>query len=158
MGALTAVTNSAKETQLLGARLGELARAGDVFLLIGELGVGKTNLAQGLARGLGVRDYAISPSFVVVREHQGRLPFYHVDLYRLQRLEEVEELGLGDYFYGQGVTAVEWADRALAAMPPEWLLIRMRHLSQNRRSLTFEPVGERYLAMLSRFRFATWAI
>jgi tRNA threonylcarbamoyladenosine biosynthesis protein TsaE len=112
MNQLEITSRSPEETQALGARLGKLARPGDCFLLVGKLGAGKTCLTQGIARGLGIREYAASPSFVVVRELYGRLPLYHMDLYRLENIEEIADLGLDDYFYGQGVSVVEWGKRA----------------------------------------------
>jgi len=138
------VSHSAKETLEIGRRLGELARPGDVFLLVGRLGAGKTCLTQGIARGLGITGYAASPSFVIVRELPGRLPLFHIDLYRLERLEEIAELGLDDYLYGQGVCVVEWADRGLSLLPAERLLIEIGYLSESERSLRLRPRGRRY--------------
>lgn len=154
MQSLELLSHSPEETQALGQRLGELAQPGDVLLLVGELGAGKTCLAQGIAWGLGIADYAASPSFVLVREHQGRLPFYHIDLYRLDSIEEVVELGLDEYLYGRGVCAVEWAEKALAALPGEHLLITMEYLSEMERRLRMEPKGARYRELLSRLREA----
>lgn len=146
---LRLVSRSAEQTQRLGEYLGKLAQAGDVFLLVGELGSGKTCLAQGIARGLGVQQYVSSPSFVLIREHQGRVPFYHVDFYRLHRMDEIADLGLDDYFSGRGVCVVEWADRGMALLPEEHLLVTMEHVSEGERAITIEPRGERYVSMLS---------
>jgi len=137
-------TNSPEETQEFGARLGKLARPGDVFLLVGKLGAGKTCLTQGIARGLGIKEYAASPSFVVVRELYGRLPLYHMDCYRLDNLEEIAELGLDDYFYGQGVSVVEWAEKGISLLPPEHLLIEMSYVSDTGRRLKLKARGKRY--------------
>ncbi len=141
---LEIVSRSTDQTRQLGQRLGDLARPGDVVLLVGSLGAGKTCLTQGIALGLGVNDYTVSPSFVLMREYKGRLPLYHVDLYRLEQVEEVADLGLDDYLYGEGVCVVEWADRALNLMPPEHLLIQLAYLSPRRRSIYLEPRGKRY--------------
>src|SRR4030043_2088812 len=103
MKPLTLTSHSSEETQLLGSYLGELAQRGDVFLLMGDLGTGKTCLAQGIARGIGIKEYAFSPSFVIIREYHGRFPIYHIDLYRLDHIEEIANLGLGEYLYGNGV-------------------------------------------------------
>lgn len=149
---LDRVTRSAEETKLLGRRLGELAQAGDLFLLVGNLGAGKTCLAQGIARGLGVRQHAMSPSFVLVREYQGRLPFYHIDFYRLHRIEEIEELGLEEYFSGKGVCVVEWAERGLSTLPPEHLLIKISFLSPLQRQLHLEARGVRYQEILHQLQ------
>ena len=144
------ISNSADRTQRVGLRLGELAVSGDVILLVGTLGVGKTCLAQGIAWGLGIDDYAVSPSFVLLREYQGRLPLYHIDFYRLDRIEEVAHLGLDDYLYGSGVCVVEWAEKGLEVLPREHLLIEMQNLAPTKRKLNFLPEGSRYEEMLSQ--------
>ncbi len=138
------VSHSPEETQQLGIRLGKLALPGDVFLMAGELGTGKTCLTQGIAWGLGIDEYTQSPTFVIMRELYGRLPLYHIDLYRLDRIEESLDLGLDDYLYGRGVCVVEWADKALSIMPPEHLLIKINYLSDTGRNFRLEPAGRRY--------------
>jgi tRNA threonylcarbamoyladenosine biosynthesis protein TsaE len=145
-------TNSPGETQEFGARLGKLARPGDVFLLVGKLGAGKTCLTQGIARGLGIKEYAASPSFVVVRELYGRLPLYHMDFYRLDNLEEIAELGLDDYFYGQGVSVVEWAEKGISLLPPEHLLIEMSYVSDTGRRLKLKARGKRYRQLVAELK------
>jgi tRNA threonylcarbamoyladenosine biosynthesis protein TsaE len=151
---LEVVSNSAAQTRSLGSRLGELAAPGDVVLLVGKLGAGKTCFTQGVAKGLGIDEYTASPSFVLVREYQGRLPLYHIDLYRLDRLEEIVCLGLDDYLYGKGVSIVEWADRGLNALPEEHLLIKIELLDVTKRKLIFEPRGTRYTKMLTKLKTA----
>lgn len=145
-------SNSPEETQEFGARLGQLAQPGDVFLLVGKLGAGKTCLTQGIAWGLGIDEYAASPSFVLVRELYGRLPLYHVDFYRLENLEEIAELELDEYFYGNGVSVVEWAEKALSLLPPEHLLIEMEYISDNERRLKLKPSGKRYREMVAQLK------
>ena len=110
MKSFVVLSSSARQTRNIGTELGKLAGAGDIILLVGPLGAGKTCLTQGIARGLGIHEYTASPSFVLVREYQGKLPLYHIDLYRLDKIEEVAQLGLDDYLYGKGVCVVEWAD------------------------------------------------
>ena len=149
---LELTSHSPEQTQQIGSDLGGLAQAGDVILLVGELGSGKTCFTQGIAWGLGLTDYATSPSFVVVREHQGRLNLYHIDFYRLDHAEEIAELGIDDYFYGGGVCVIEWAEKALASLPREHMLIMFDHLAENERRLHFEPSGKRYGEMLSQLR------
>src|SRR3990172_9040437 len=140
-------SHSPQETQRLGALLGSLARKGDVCLLVGQLGAGKTCLVQGIAWGLGIQEYVRSPSFVLVGQYQGRLLLYHVDLYRLERVPEIADLGLEEYFEGGGVSVVEWADRAGELMPPEHLLVRLETLGEEEeRLIRLTPVGERYEA------------
>jgi tRNA threonylcarbamoyladenosine biosynthesis protein TsaE len=149
---LEMVSNSAAQTRNMGMKLGKSAAAGDVILLVGPLGAGKTCLTQGIAHGLGIHEYTASPSFVLVREYQGKLPLYHIDLYRLDKIEEVTQLGLDDYLYGNGVCVVEWADKGLDVLPEEHLLIKMQIVSPLKRRLSFMPRGTRYLEMLSKLK------
>ena len=152
MSSLELTTRSPEQTQEFGTRLGKIARPGDVILLVGKLGAGKTCLTQGIAWGLGIDDYAASPSFVLVRELYGRLPLYHLDFYRLENLAEIAELGLDEYFYGQGVSVVEWAEKALSLLPPENLLIEMEYISDNERRLELKPSGKRYREMVAQLK------
>ncbi len=152
MSQLELITASPEETQRVGHCLGELAEPGDVLLLVGELGAGKTCLTQGIARGLGIQDYASSPSFVIMKELYGRLPLYHIDLFRLERLEEISDLGLDDYLYGSGVSVIEWADRGLVLLPEEHLLIEIEFLGDTRRRLRFTASGERYERLVTRLK------
>ncbi|MFH1381661.1 MAG: tRNA (adenosine(37)-N6)-threonylcarbamoyltransferase complex ATPase subunit type 1 TsaE [Chloroflexota bacterium] len=149
---LDLITHNPEETQKLGRRLGEAARPGDVFLLVGNLGAGKTCLTQGIARGLGIQDYVLSPTFVIARELYGRLPLYHIDLYRLDHIEETMDLGLDDYFYGQGVSVVEWAEKALSILPPERLLIKIDYVADTERRFHLEPSGQRYMEIISQLK------
>jgi len=145
-------SESPEETQRLGEEMGRLARQGDLFLLVGGLGAGKTCLTQGIAWGLGIAGYATSPSFVVINQYWGRLPLYHIDLYRLDSIEEVIELGLDDYLYGSGVCVVEWAEKAADVLPTEHLLVELSFLSDTSRHLVLNPSGERYVEMLSQLK------
>ncbi len=153
MNHLDLISHSPEDTRRLGVSIGELALTGDIFLLVGGLGTGKTCLTQGIAWGLDIKEYALSPSFIIVRELYGRLPLYHMDLYRLDHTEEIMELGLDEYFYGNGVCVVEWAERGLSELPPEHLLIQLSYLSDTDRSLQFKPSGQRYVEMLTRLKY-----
>jgi len=144
------VSHSPEQTQELGKHIGELALPGDVFLLVGELGTGKTCLTQGIAWGLDINEYTLSPSFVIMRELYGRLPLYHIDLYRLDRIEESMELGLDDYLCGRGVCVVEWAEKALSILPTEYLMIEISYLSDTGRSFQMKPSGQRYLDIIAQ--------
>ena len=146
------ISHSPEGTHRLGICIGELASPGDVYLLTGDLGAGKTCLTQGIAWGLESNDYASSPSFVLVRELHGRLPLYHIDLYRLDNIEEITELGLDDYLYGSGVCVVEWAEKALDALPPEYLLIQISYLSDTERRFRLQPRGQHYAKTVTRIR------
>ena len=154
MESLRLKSNSPKQTQLLGNYLGELAQKADVFLLTGELGAGKTCLVQGIARGLNVKQYAFSPSFVILREYHGRLPLYHIDLYRLDDVEEVADLGLEDYLYGNGVCVVEWAEKGFQVFPKDNLLIDIEYVvgSLTGRSLCLKPRGARDAHVVKQLR------
>ena len=149
---LELISHSPEQTQRLGSRIGKLALAGDIFLLVGKLGTGKTCLTQGIAWGLNIKEYALSPSFVIIRELYGRLPLYHIDFYRLEHIEEIVELGLDDYLYGNGVCVVEWAEKGLSLLPPEHLLIQISFLSDNERSFQLKPRGKRYLEILTQLK------
>ena len=111
-------TNSAEETFELGRKLGEQALAGQVYTLSGDLGTGKTVFTQGFAKGLGIEEAVNSPTFTIVQIYDGgRLPFYHFDVYRIGDIEEMEEIGYEDCFYGQGVSMVEWAELIQELIP-----------------------------------------
>jgi len=152
MSYLELISHSPEQTQKLGMRIGELALPGDVFLLVGDLGAGKTCLTQGVAWGLDIKEYTMSPSFVIVRELYGRLPLYHIDLYRLDRIEESMELGLDEYLYGRGVCVVEWAEKALSILPAEHLLIEIGYLADTERNFQMKPSGQRYLDMVEQLK------
>jgi len=147
MDELEMISRSPEETQQIGTIIGELAIPGDVFLLEGKLGAGKTCLTQGIALGLGIDDYVLSPTFVIMRELYGRLPLYHIDLYRLDDIEESMDLGLDDYLYGDGISVLEWAEKAISIMPRRHLLIRIDYIDDTKRRLLLEPSGERYLEL-----------
>jgi len=152
MSCLELISHSPEQTQRLGIHIGELALAGDTFLLVGGLGTGKTCLTQGIAWGLNIKEYTLSPSFVIIRELYGRLPLYHIDLYRLDHIEEIIELGLDDYLYGNGVCVVEWAEKGLSLLPIEHLLIQISYLSDTERSFQLKPSGKRYLEILAQLK------
>ncbi len=147
-------SRSPAQTQLLGSYLGEIAQKADVFLLVGELGVGKTCLVQGIAHGLNVREYAFSPSFVILREYHGRLPLYHIDFYRLNSIKEIAALGLEEYFYGDGVCVIEWAENGLQVVPHDNLLITIRYtpISETGRLIGLKPQGEHYCELLRQLK------
>lgn len=117
-------TNRPEETFELGRRLGEKCRSGQVFTLIGDLGVGKTVFTQGVAAGLGVTEIVNSPTFTILQIYEsGRMPFYHFDVYRIGDVEEMDEIGYEDCFYGEGVSLVEWADLIPEILPEHYTQI-----------------------------------
>lgn len=120
-------TNSARETADLGYELGKKAIAGQVYTLIGDLGVGKTVFTQGLARGLDIEEPISSPTFTIVQIYEeGRLPFYHFDVYRIGDIEEMEEIGYEDYFFGSGITLIEWANLIKELLPDKYTQISIK--------------------------------
>lgn len=117
---------SEKETYQLGYDLGRKANKKDVFCLLGDLGVGKTVFTQGFADGLQIEEPICSPTFTIVQEYQsGRIPFYHFDVYRIADVEEMEEIGYEDYFYGDGVCLIEWANLIVEILPAELTVIKI---------------------------------
>lgn len=117
-------TYNEQETGALGERMGKEAAAGQVYTLIGDLGVGKTVFTQGFARGLGVKEYVNSPTFTIVQVYDdGRMPFYHFDVYRIEDVEEMEEVGYEDCFYGEGVCLIEWANLIEEILPGHYTRI-----------------------------------
>ena len=131
-------SHSTSMTHDIGRAIGANVGAGDIVLLSGTLGAGKTTLTQGVVWGLGSPEYARSPTFVLVNEYQGSLPVYHMDLYRLDSFEEVDGLGLDDYLYGDGVCVIEWADKVPGYFPERHLLVSIRSISDEERELTVE--------------------
>jgi len=135
------VSHSPDQTRRLGVRLGELLKPGDLVLLAGDLGAGKTTFAQGVARGWGSLDPVTSPTFVLVNEYRGRIPVYHLDLYRLDSYAEVEGIGWDEFVSGPGVTLVEWADKVTGELPEERIEIHLQWVGEEKRRLMFSGIG-----------------
>ncbi|MCA1024257.1 tRNA (adenosine(37)-N6)-threonylcarbamoyltransferase complex ATPase subunit type 1 TsaE [Halobacillus litoralis] len=134
-------SSSVEETNDMAVRLGEKLTAGDVLTLEGDLGAGKTTFTKGLGKGLGVRRTINSPTFTIIKEYQGRVPFYHMDVYRLE--DSDEDLGFDEYFDGHGVTVVEWAQFIEEYLPQERLDITIRYLDDTVRVFHFETASPR---------------
>jgi len=152
MRAAEFVSRSEAVTTRLGRHLGSLSAAGDVILLYGELGAGKTCLIRGIASGLGVAEYAFSPSFVLVREYRGRLTLYHMDFYRLEQPGEIADLGIEEYLYDEGVCAIEWAERAVGLLPEQHLAVTLAYVPDEAESrvIRFTATGPHYESLLER--------
>lgn len=139
-------TFSPEETFAFGEELGKNARPGQVYTLIGDLGVGKTVLTQGIAKGLGIDEAICSPTFTIVQEyHTGRMPFYHFDVYRIGCVEEMDEIGFDDYVYGEGLTMIEWANLIEEILPDHfWQIMIEKDLEKDfdYRMITVEEVGK----------------
>ena len=177
---LDIISHSSAQTQRLGMRLGELMHGGELILLDGQLGTGKTTFTQGLARGMGITEIVSSPTFTLLKEYQGQPvpimeprqntlpqqpssqqrigpPLYHFDLYRLENPEEIIDLGFEDYFFSSGVCVVEWADKADLLWPKEHLRIRLKIMSETKRGLVLTATGLRYCELLQQFQKNTYA-
>lgn len=153
MGELTIATDSPEATREWGKNLARLLRPGDVILLAGELGAGKTTFTQGLAEGLGVKGPVTSPSFALAHEYSGRLPLYHLDLYRLDQPQAVAAIGLDEYLEADGVTVVEWAENLGPLGPEAYLGLEIAYgQGANQRQLRFCPRGGRYTEMVRELR------
>jgi tRNA threonylcarbamoyladenosine biosynthesis protein TsaE len=137
------ISRSVEETIGIGARLGRKLKAGDVVALFGDLGSGKTVLTKGIARGLGVRNvrYVNSPTFVIIKEHRAKVPLYHFDLYRLDRSSPVDTENFEEYFYGGGVTVVEWADRITGLLPKKRIEVRLSVTGAGTRRISIRRPG-----------------
>lgn len=145
-------TASAEETIELGDRLGRVAAPGDLVCLWGDLGAGKTQLAKGIARGLGIRDTVNSPTFIVMNEYRGRLPLFHVDLYRLADAADALAGGVVDDRQADGVTVVEWPDRMGAVLPAGRLDVRIEGAGDEVREITIETVDPDYARLVEAAR------
>ena len=137
---------SAEETYALGEKIGQEARPGQVYTLIGDLGVGKTVFTQGVAAGLGITEPVSSPTFTIVQIYEeGRMPFYHFDVYRIGDPEEMEEVGFEDCIYGEGLCLIEWANLIEEILPPAYIQVRIeKDLSRgfDYRKITLTRIGE----------------
>jgi len=139
------ISSHPEETWHIGEVLGSYLGPGDIVCLYGDLGSGKTNLAYGIARGLNVREqYITSPTFIFVNEYHGRTPLFHIDLYRLAEPEELENIGFREYLTTDGVTVIEWAEKAEYELPQERLSIYLAVIGEESREIGFLAEGERY--------------
>ena len=146
------VTRSAVQTRNWGKKLGRVLKGGEIIGLTGELGSGKTCFVRGMAEGLevGKGAWIRSPSFTLINEYCGRLPFYHIDLYRVEGRRELEELNLTDYLFSDGVSAVEWFEHLPAEEVEEYLHVSFAYANGNKRKLTFTAHGERYEKIIKK--------
>ncbi len=136
----TVKTESPEDTQSLGEELGRRLKAGDVVALIGDLGTGKTCLTQGIARGVGIapNEVVSSPSYILINEYDGKIPIYHIDLYRLETFAEIAELGLGEYMNSNGICIIEWAERMTEELPDTCIKIHIAWEDENTRSIKIQ--------------------
>jgi tRNA threonylcarbamoyladenosine biosynthesis protein TsaE len=152
---LDARTGSVEETRKLGAAVAELCRPGDVVLLAGDLGAGKTALAQGFGTAFGIEQPITSPTFVLARQYQGRIPLHHLDVYRLDHMEELFDIGLPEILDERGVILIEWGDAIAPALPSEYLEIRLTFgETDDARRLSFRSVGRRWSGRMVALQLA----
>lgn len=144
-------SNNPEETYAVAKRLGELLQPKDIILLEGDLGAGKTTFTKGIAVGLNITKNVNSPTFTIIKEYNGRLPLYHMDVYRVK--DSFEDLGIDEYFYGDGVTVVEWAHLIEEQLPEETLSIHLYHAGEEQRKLIFVPSGSRYDALCKELMY-----
>ncbi len=150
---IEAETNSPEETRLLGAKLGSFLKEGDVILLNGNMGAGKTHFTQGIARGLGISGAVRSPTFTLINEYDtGRVPLYHIDLYRTEGAADLSTLGLDDYLDGDGVVIIEWAAKGVVWLPGDALHITITTLDETRRHFHIEAQGARAEALATTLK------
>jgi tRNA threonylcarbamoyladenosine biosynthesis protein TsaE len=133
-------TESPEETQSLGEKLGKTLKHGDVIALIGDLGTGKTCLTQGIARGVGIapNEVVSSPSYILINEYNGKIPIYHIDLYRLETAAEIADLGLNEYVESDGICIIEWAERITDGLPDTCIKIYIMWEDENTRSFKIQ--------------------
>jgi tRNA threonylcarbamoyladenosine biosynthesis protein TsaE len=134
------ITNSAEETMLIGEKLAKTLKPGDMIALSGDLGSGKTTFTKGIGKGLGVKDSKRinSPTFVLIKEYNGKVPLYHLDLYRLDDLKEIENLAIEEYIYGNGITVIEWAEKMKYLLPEKYILVKFKVKGDNKREVLVE--------------------
>jgi len=136
------ISKSVEETIAIGLNLSERLKKGDCVALIGRLGSGKTVLTKGIAKGLGVKDvrYVNSPSFVIIKEYKGKMPLYHFDLYRLNKTHSLDSLSYDEYFYGNGVTVIEWADKIRKMLPTKHWEVKLTAAGEDERKIEIRKV------------------
>lgn len=136
------LTNSARETILIAEKLAKTLKPGDIIALSGNLGSGKTTFTKGIGKGLSVKDSnrINSPTFVLIKEYNGKIPLYHLDLYRLETLKEIENLAIEEYIYGHGVTVIEWAEKIKHLLPKNCIRIRFKVKGENKREVRVEDL------------------
>ncbi|OGW43477.1 MAG: tRNA (adenosine(37)-N6)-threonylcarbamoyltransferase complex ATPase subunit type 1 TsaE [Nitrospirae bacterium RBG_16_43_11] len=148
---MTIKTTSVKETIAIGKKLGKLMSPGDVIYLTGELGAGKTCFVKGIAEGLGIRGKDItSPTFIIINEYKGKIPLYHIDLYRIGVIEDLRDIGMDEIVYGKGVTAIEWAERIKDVLPDERLDITLKWVDDKTRSIEIRAFGHHHKEILDK--------
>lgn len=145
---------SESQTFKLGEKIAKFLKRGDILCLFGPLGSGKTIFTKGIAKGLGLNPRIVSsPSFVIIREYEGKLPLYHIDFYRLKKLKDILRINYQDYLYGEGITVIEWAERLDWLLPDRYFRIEFEIIEKNLRKLKFIPLDDHYSNILKKLKF-----
>jgi tRNA threonylcarbamoyladenosine biosynthesis protein TsaE len=142
------ISNSKKDTLWFGNKIGELLVPGQIILLAGELGAGKTVITQGISRGLGIEDEVTSPTFKLINEYEGELPLFHMDLYRLETEEDLYNIGFEEYLEREGIVVIEWPDLAYNLLPPDFVYIKINIISDEVREILVESEGEKGISLI----------
>lgn len=143
------ILNGLEETKEFGIKLGNVLKGGDIVCLNGELGAGKTTLTKSIGLGLGVTDYITSPTFTLINEYKGRVWVYHFDVYRLENVDELYDLGFDEYFYSNGVSIIEWADKIEKLLPRERIVLDIeKGKDMDKRVINITGYGNRYIEIL----------
>ncbi|NQU04147.1 MAG: tRNA (adenosine(37)-N6)-threonylcarbamoyltransferase complex ATPase subunit type 1 TsaE [Syntrophaceae bacterium] len=158
---LTLISNSIGDTINLGSIIGENLNGGDIIALTGELGSGKTCITRGIARGMGISEefYITSPTFTLINEYPGRIPLYHLDVYRLSGSKDLEDLGYEEYFYGKGAIVIEWAEKIRDIIPPDSIFIYLKYLGEKKREIEISYEGDnapRIIKSVNEEVFSRW--
>lgn len=147
---VTLLSKSEIETKKIAKELTAFLEKGSVVTLSGDLGAGKTTFTKGIAEGLSITEPVTSPTFTMIKEYEGTMPLYHMDVYRLEFAEE--DLGFDEYFFGEGITVVEWATFIEDYLPDEYLIISIKRINDNERELTVQSVGDRYDVVVEQIK------
>ncbi len=141
---ITFTTNSAEETIELGKKIGSLLQKGDIIAMQGTLAAGKTTITKGIAEALGVKDTITSPTFCLISEYEGKMPLYHMDVYRLDGAEDFANLGTEDMLYGEGISIIEWSEKIMEELPKKTIILKLTPHENGTRTITIEnwPHGE----------------
>ena len=147
-------TGEVEQTIELGNLIGSLLKAGDVVALIGQLGAGKTYLTKGIAEGQGVKDRkeVTSPSFVLIKQYMGRMPIYHFDAYRVKSPDEMYDIDSVGFFWGEGISIIEWADKVMECLPDDFIKITIETVGETSRDIHISYQGERYRSFMEEFK------
>ncbi len=160
-GELDIISHSAKQTERLGVRLGQLLQPGDVVALSGDMGAGKTVFSTGIGRGFGSQTPVTSPTYNLVHQHRreaDKTILYHLDCYRLSGMMDAESIGLDDILDGSGIVVIEWAERITEGLPEDYLWIELRVVEETRRNFILEGHGSRYETLIKQFRAAAFGV